>query len=999
MAQQTKNPGNRFSDESLDPAAREADTIFNHPDMQALDDQGDAIIRDDEAKKKQEAAEQAEAKGVGSQSNQFNYSAGGKDTSSQSTGAKQSLMDRVGALFGTNKRKALIGGGATGIIATVLGLGALSPFGAFLQIKEVATDWAGKWDHSAHLLRFPQVKAQSYFTDPASCGKISVKCKLKSGVSDKEIDKLRESGVNIDDKDIATSSNGKKYLKGFSVDDGKGGKIRVSSAAEFTKLYTTQPRILGAFERTVSIRGISWRGSQALKKYREFSVNRKNPIGDETDKQKITEDMRRQVYGQGDPNGLDADKPSSQEDIDQIDQAGNGDNLAAVSGIDDEILKEAQEMEQDLVTKGPNPSKVLITSILNTLDPKKLTAVVKSSLSAGGKGALLGAVFGRIDSYCSVFQALRTISFGAKVLKAAKLIKYAGIFLTLADAAKAGHITAAQAAYIGTILVTPSRAEGSKGKTFADAEGFTLMTQGRISSSGGIARFSNGTPALQALDKVKSLMSLGGASASTCSKVKSWWGQAGLLLGGIATGILTAGASAIAGAGLKLAEGALLGVIGAYITPILISYAAGAVAPDPETDPEGGYGAMNAIAAGAGALGSQIGRGNGLRPITQDEFAAVNAEASFSDTQLARADQLNDGQSVLSVMQEKLAMSLLPVTSTLSSLNISGFMTNTMQLIGAAPSTAFGAFSPAYAATTDYYRGDQCHDDDYNAMNLATDAFCNPIYAQPSTDLTSPKFSPENVIDYMLNNGHIDDDGNPKSDEFNDFITNCVDGAVPLTSDGYDPELGNKSKYCPSKEEKYQFFRIYIMDQNIIDSYNAGIDNKLGVDEGPDQTAPPTDGAGGLVSSQGWVWPIQADLKPGPCWNVQVGSLGAHAGMDINTDNANNPVFAMHDGTITSAKFDKNGGNMIQMKTTDGLYVTMQHMKVMSVKAGDTVRAGQRLGIVGKTGRVFASSAGHFHFTVSHSAGVPSYGNLKDSFDPLDILPKPAPEGYTCTGR
>src|SRR5690348_16552893 len=111
MAQQTKNPGNRFSDESLDPAAREADAIFNQPDMQALNDQGDAIIRDDDAKKSQAAAQQAEAKGLGDHSNQFNYSAGSAK-SDQSGNTKQSFMDRVGALFGTNRRKALIGGGA-----------------------------------------------------------------------------------------------------------------------------------------------------------------------------------------------------------------------------------------------------------------------------------------------------------------------------------------------------------------------------------------------------------------------------------------------------------------------------------------------------------------------------------------------------------------------------------------------------------------------------------------------------------------------------------------------------------------------------------------------------------------------------------------------------------------------------------------------------------------------------------------------------------------------
>lgn len=146
----------------------------------------------------------------------------------------------------------------------------------------------------------------------------------------------------------------------------------------------------------------------------------------------------------------------------------------------------------------------------------------------------------------------------------------------------------------------------------------------------------------------------------------------------------------------------------------------------------------------------------------------------------------------------------------------------------------------------------------------------------------------------------------------------------------------------------------------------------------------------------GWVWPIQQDLKPGPCWNVNVGTLGKHAGMDINTDNENNPALAMHAGTITRTGYDTYAGNYVKVKTTSGMYYIYQHLKSIEKRSG-SVRAGEKLGVAGKTGRMTISSKAHFHVVVSKRDDFPSYGDLQGSIDPLSVLPRPAPGGYACT--
>ena len=153
-----------------------------------------------------------------------------------------------------------------------------------------------------------------------------------------------------------------------------------------------------------------------------------------------------------------------------------------------------------------------------------------------------------------------------------------------------------------------------------------------------------------------------------------------------------------------------------------------------------------------------------------------------------------------------------------------------------------------------------------------------------------------------------------------------------------------------------------------------------------------------LPPSDGWVWPIKDGLRAGPCWGRNVGSLGAHAGMDINSGMPNAPIYAMHDGVVVSSSPSDSGaaGKYIKVKATNGMYYMYQHLSSVGVKNGDTVRANQHVGTGGKTGRVYASSPVHLHLVVSKTESTPSYGNLKGSVNPMSVLPSPAPNNYKC---
>ena len=68
------------------------------------------------------------------------------------------------------------------------------------------------------------------------------------------------------------------------------------------------------------------------------------------------------------------------------------------------------------------------------------------------------------------------------------------------------------------------------------------------------------------------------------------------------------------------------------------------------------------------------------------------------------------------------------------------------------------------------------------------------------------------------------------------------------------------------------------------------------------------------------------------------------------------------------------------------------------MSAGQSVKAGQVVGVGGLTGRlsVAGSTKVHLHMVVSRSDDHPSYGSLKNSFNPMDVLPKEAPNNYKC---
>lgn len=84
-----------------------------------------------------------------------------------------------------------------------------------------------------------------------------------------------------------------------------------------------------------------------------------------------------------------------------------------------------------------------------------------------------------------------------------------------------------------------------------------------------------------------------------------------------------------------------------------------------------------------------------------------------------------------------------------------------------------------------------------------------------------------------------------------------------------------------------------------------------------------------------------------------------HKGIDINA-NKGDTIYAAFDGKVRIVEFQKGGyGNVVVLRHANGLETVYGHHSKNLVKVGDVVKAGDPIGLAGRTGR---STGVHLHF-------------------------------------
>lgn len=120
-----------------------------------------------------------------------------------------------------------------------------------------------------------------------------------------------------------------------------------------------------------------------------------------------------------------------------------------------------------------------------------------------------------------------------------------------------------------------------------------------------------------------------------------------------------------------------------------------------------------------------------------------------------------------------------------------------------------------------------------------------------------------------------------------------------------------------------------------------------------------------------------------------------HDGLDIVGDDSRD-ILCPATGTVTASTIITNKsdstwewGNYVCVKDTSGKKLYFCHMDSRAVKVGQTVRPGDKLGVMGNTGYSFGA---HTHFEVRT-------GDNKQKLNPADYLGIPNAKGVYTTGK
>ncbi|MBK3627744.1 peptidoglycan DD-metalloendopeptidase family protein [Streptomyces sp. MBT49] len=130
-------------------------------------------------------------------------------------------------------------------------------------------------------------------------------------------------------------------------------------------------------------------------------------------------------------------------------------------------------------------------------------------------------------------------------------------------------------------------------------------------------------------------------------------------------------------------------------------------------------------------------------------------------------------------------------------------------------------------------------------------------------------------------------------------------------------------------------------------------------------------------NSSGYVLPV-AGATVGTAYHTagSMWSSGYHTGTDFVVPTGTT-LKAVGAGTVVSAGWGGAYGNQVVIRLADGYYAQYAHLSQLSVSAGQTVSAGQQVGLSGATGNV---TGPHLHFEIRTT---PDYGS---DVDPIAYL-------------
>lgn len=475
------------------------------------------------------------------------------------------------------------------------------------------------------------------------------------------------------------------------------------------------------------------------------------------------------------------------------------------------------------------------------------TKAVTSTLRSGFRGL---SVLGAADTACTVNNTARAVAAAAKVSRAMQVAQwFMAIVGRPADRIKDGTATPEETTHSGEVLTSidtnkqvideDSKWGGSSPQdATAQPHDNPYYNQNALDSPGYQVAAYNAAPTLTARDLQYTVGGglVGGLTAvmdniakvlggrnniqKTCSVVQSWWARGAGLIAGLVSAVGSFGASTVVSIGASIAIGMAVPLLEAMLADII----AGTVVNGDTR----GIDAGDAAFAGAAVLMGGMAMSRGMKPAKSSEIKEYMAATQEKQNEIIAAEvyeakktpfDINNQYSFLGSTMRKINPILIK-----SSGSITGALSTIPSLVIAGFSGTVPSVSAAESFNPERYK--KCSNDEgYRQLGIDADVFCNVRFIMSNKQLA---MDPDDTAVWMEQNGHIEANGDPKSEEYQTWIKACTQRTDGLGETSNDDKVtdADTGKLCMEVNDTIDHFAVFTMQKGIQEAMDEGFQSQ-----------------------------------------------------------------------------------------------------------------------------------------------------------------------------
>lgn len=684
-------------------------------------------------------------------------------------GVLSTLASRFGGL--SPLKKGLVGGGAVGVVAAVvIGILSFSPF-ELIHINQVGLKEIGGVQSRVYSIGRRRLYSTMFFFDQDAKfagykqGGIR-RLMLKNRETKKLTQIMEKNGFKVE---YGESSPGKPTGRITKIT--YNGETIAESSSDLERAWDIRNKKSESSKRFNSVMNeifpedtARWYGNPANKLWRRWGLTRTNYLKDKA--RKITgitalenkelefrRKLRERLFGDGGNISVKNKLTAEEEEANTKDGTPNQelDDTKRLDSLTDSGAEDAEALHKALLD---DPSLTNADFVGELEGDEVLADVAKSSPTSLVKGLKIG---GAVETVCDVRAALSTIERGARVGRATQLMSFALAVSTIGDGTQLGKVKGSELSGMMNYI----NKKGDDGSNFFSSGGWQHYTGNKKAfHKGSRDKYATGGGFTGTLATVNNAADVNGVSAASCKTIKNPVVQFGSAAAGIGLAIGSFGTSTVVNAGLAIGSEFAKSAALSIGTQLLIPIVAGTVVDGSEK----GANIGDAWTSGFEVMNTANAANAGMRPLSSSEYAVLkNDYEADRKTELANMS-----------IQERYFSNEHGRSLTYSFANAWGNFkfSNLPSTMASSLGSALGQLSPAQSALAEDEAA--CTDPDIVENDLAASPFCNLVVGIPDSVMLDPNMGPADVDQKMFDQGHVDADGNPKSDDYKKYIKQCT---------------------------------------------------------------------------------------------------------------------------------------------------------------------------------------------------------------------------------